>query len=430
MSPPLKSGLPTLLIQFLKLSFQFLSLIIISRFLTPTQVGIFSLAAIFVAGLEIVRDLGFKNALFAEKTLSEDELNKIFWVSALSSGLLFILTLIVSTLISLLIPNSNLLQYVSVLSICIFISGLQSTSSIALAKSERFFILNMTDLFAQFLGGSVGIVMALNNFGVISLLAQYLLSTFALAISRFALCHWKPGRIKFELMPKTFYLKATNIFLSKFSIWLSNNVDNLVVPIRFLTSDVGTYMRAFSLTMVPQQALLESIESWALPTLKNRMKGSGDLFKNIEQIQILLIAIILPANLILFSSSSFLVNLLLGENWSSLIPLIQLFALAGPLYLFNHLNRLIYILLDETSTLRNVTISSRIISIILVIMASSISLSAIAFSYTVSGAISWIAYMRFASRKLKSEGMNFFRVQVISLALFIFFISVIWWMKK
>jgi O-antigen/teichoic acid export membrane protein len=421
----IKNGLFTLFAQVSKLGFQFTSLIIISRFLIPSQVGAFSLAAVIIGGFEVIRDFGFRNSIIQAETMSDNELNRIFWQSVLWSGLLFVFVLTSSMALSTYFTESNFLHFLSILSICLLISGIQATSSVTMAKKEKFYGLNSTDFIAQFIGGFAGILLALHDFGTTSLVVQYILATISLAIMRYILSDWKPKSPEIKLMPRNFYVKSSHLFASKFAIWTSNNTDNFIISARYAVTDIGVYMRSFSLSMVPQQSLLESFENWALPTLKNRFNNSTDKYRNINKVQIFLTFFFLPVNLILFTYSTFLVDFLLGEEWARVAPLLQLFAISGLFNLYNQLFRWTYILFDETLILRNVTLASRAITIISVLLASTISLEAIAFSYTISGAVSWISFILFASAKMKRSMMKYLKIQIASLSTFFLFIFVI-----
>lgn len=79
---------------YIGFALQFLSSVIISRLLTPAEIGIFSVAMVFIGFAHVLRDFGVGSYIVQEKNLTQDKIRAAFamtlitaWVMAIAIGL-------------------------------------------------------------------------------------------------------------------------------------------------------------------------------------------------------------------------------------------------------------------------------------------------------------------------------------------------------
>ena len=119
--------------------------------------------------------------------------------------------------------------------------------------------------------------------------------------------------------------------------------------------------------------------NWFMPSMKGISKDArGEL--RLSRVQHTLIGIFLPANLLVICYSAEIVRLLLGDKWISLSAVLTALSIALLPSIFIHIYRWLFIIHEETLLLVKSTAITRVVTVLSVLVASSISFDAVLFS--------------------------------------------------
>jgi O-antigen/teichoic acid export membrane protein len=99
---------------------------------------------------------------------------------------------------------------------------------------------------------------------------------------------------------------------------------------------LGIYNRAFMLVNLPAQQLTSSFSRVLFPSFSRVQNETARLKKAYLSTIMLFSAILLPTCLGMAAAAREIVLLVLGENWSAAIPVLQILAIAAPLNLLSH----------------------------------------------------------------------------------------------
>jgi len=163
--------------QFGRQAIQIISTIIYTRYITPQDFGLMSMAMVIIGFLNVFRDLGTSSAIIQQQEINEELLSSVFWYNIFFGVTVTLIIYLCSSFFSHFYNETRLENIFQILSLTFFISSLGIAHQSILEKSLRFDLLAKLELLATFTGSGVGVVMSINNFGVMSLVFQAIVTT-------------------------------------------------------------------------------------------------------------------------------------------------------------------------------------------------------------------------------------------------------------
>lgn len=217
---------------------------ILARLLTPADYGLVGISAAVNGIAGIFFNFGLASAIIQADKLDKKILSTVFYFNQLIAlGLWFLIFITAGSIEQFYkIPQlSNVLFFTSLVFI---INGALMVPNALLSKEMKFKTISLISLISNFLSGTIGIVLALNNFGVWSLVAQQLCnSTFILAGSYFA-TRWYP--LLFFNIKKIYPMLRFGffMFLSGLLDSIFSRIDIFLIGKIFSAGTLGLYTRA------------------------------------------------------------------------------------------------------------------------------------------------------------------------------------------
>ena len=246
---------------------QLFTTIILARLLSPSDFGLVGMALVVTGFINIFKDLGTSAAIIQQKDLSEKLLPSIFWVNVGFGLTATFLLFLLAPLGGILYQEPGVVAVLRVLSPSFLISGMGILHQALLERSLAFDSLAKLEVTSAIAGAVVGIVLALLNFGVWSLVFQVLTSVFASTLLLWMSSPWRPQWV--------FHWKEVgavsrfSLNLTGFSIfnYFSRNADYLLIG-RFLgAQELGYYTLAYRILLFPIQNISAVIGRVLYPVL-------------------------------------------------------------------------------------------------------------------------------------------------------------------
>ncbi len=182
---------------------QYIATIILVGVLSPNDFGLMAMAMIVIGFLDIFKDLGTSSAIIREENPSNDLKCSLFWVNVGFGLFIFIIIYFASPFLAALFNSGRVKAVLQLLSLSFLIAGFSVQQKALLEKEMSFQILSLIELFSSAIAFLIAVYLALNGFGVWSLVWQVLSNTFLNAVLIWIFSNWKPGFIlKFSELRK------------------------------------------------------------------------------------------------------------------------------------------------------------------------------------------------------------------------------------
>lgn len=173
--------------------FQFVLFIVLARQLGPLAFGIIGIAAVFIELTGTLGRAGLTEVAIQQKELHEDEASTAFW-SSLGVGLVLSALLVVSAYpLERAFAVEGLGHVMMLLAPVCTLYGIGAIYEAKLRRNFGFRALAGRNVTATLISGVVALAMALNDFGVYSLVAQRLIHVAWLFIAMLISTRWLPS---------------------------------------------------------------------------------------------------------------------------------------------------------------------------------------------------------------------------------------------
>ena len=146
--------------------------IILARLLMPEEFGLMGMLTVFIMVAQVFVDGGFALALIQKTDITEEDKSSIFVLNLLMSIVMVGVLYIIAPFVASFLDQPILKSLLRVMSIMILFNGFFVVQNALLIKAIDFKTQTKNTIIAISLSGIIGVVMALNGFGVWSLVAQ------------------------------------------------------------------------------------------------------------------------------------------------------------------------------------------------------------------------------------------------------------------
>ncbi len=177
---------------------QFASFLILARILSREDFGLVALASVYVAFLQLVVRMGITDVIVQREDLSDLHKDTAYWATVILGAAAIVLSIFLAPLAAAWSGEEALKPIIYCLAIGIIPLSLSRVQQGLLMRDLSFRSLAISGWVSMFSGAAVGITMALNGYGVWSLVAQQLVERFAEFITLFWVTRWFP-KLRFSL---------------------------------------------------------------------------------------------------------------------------------------------------------------------------------------------------------------------------------------
>lgn len=307
--------------------------IILARVLDPSHYGLISIVTIFITLANVFVSDGFGSALIQKKDADILDFSTVLYFNIAFSILVYIVLFFLAPVITDFYGDGYelLTPVLRVLGVRIIVSGINSVQQAYVSRHmifQRFF---WATLFGTVISAVVGIVMALNGFGVWALVAQYLTNTsidtivLALTVRIKYVKSFSIERLK-GLFKYGVKILGTKLLITGFM-----EIRALIIGKVYSSSDLAYYDRGKQFPNLLVTNIDTSIGAVLFPKMSNEQDNLSQV-KQTTRYSIRYSAFIMcPMMLGLAVVARPLVTLVLTEKWLPCVPLLQLFCIV---YLF------------------------------------------------------------------------------------------------
>lgn len=304
------------------------SMAILARLLTPADFGHLAMATVITELAAVFSNFGFGSILIQRPRVSRIQIDTMHWC-AIGLGLLLTLTVFgLSFFAKYLFQDTMVGSLLRVLCLIFIFEELNMVPRSLMSRRMQF----KQDFYVQsamlLVRASVAITMALNGFGVWSLVWSALAGVATQTMAYGVLTGYWP-RLKFSVA----FLKSTRRINSSYFgngvlFYLNANVDFLLVGRALGASMLGQYQNARSLTDEVHVRMVQPLQRVLFPAF-SAIQNDTDRFRaGILRSGRLLALTFTPIGFGIAAVAPELVKVLYGEQWLPMIPILQIIAIA------------------------------------------------------------------------------------------------------
>jgi O-antigen/teichoic acid export membrane protein len=389
----------TLAAQGGKVLVQVVSVVILARLLSPHDYGLIAMVLAIIGVGELFRDFGLSSAAIQATTVTRGQRDNLFWVNAGIGAGLSVVVFVGAGLIAAAFGQPELVPISHALALTFLINGLGTQYRADLVRRLRFSAVATADIAAPAVALVIAIGGALLGWGYWALVAQQLSQALLLLVVLVVAAGWIPRLPRRGEPIRGFLAFGWNMLASQLVSYISNNVDNVLVGIRFGPISLGLYSRAFQLLMTPLNQVRIPLTTVALPVF-SRLKDERDRFADwLCRGQLALGYTIVAGLALVAGAAEPMTALLLGTQWMDAAPILRLFAIAGIFQILAFVGYWVYVSRALTGDLLRYSLVSAAIKITCIAIGSSGGVLGVAIAYAVAPAISWPISLWWLSRR-------------------------------
>jgi O-antigen/teichoic acid export membrane protein len=154
---------------------QLLQISILARYLEPSAFGLIAIIMVVIGFSQMFVDFGVSSAIIHKQNVTAEQLSTLYWLNILSSIVVFMVIVGLSPFIASFYHESVLTQLIILTSTTIVIQSFGKQFFVLFEKELQFNTVAKIDIVAAFSSLTLAVTLAINGFGVYSLIYPLIL---------------------------------------------------------------------------------------------------------------------------------------------------------------------------------------------------------------------------------------------------------------
>ena len=306
-----------------------LKISILTRFLDKEDFGLMAMVTFVIGFMNLFNDMGLTSAILHKQKISKEEYGSLYWLNLFISAIIFCFLCLITPIVSSFYGQPELKILLPLLGMNLLISGLGMMFKTIEQKNFLFKKITIIEITAAIFSLVIAVILAINNYGVYSLvfsaLLQYTITNvfyLILGLTKYGLLfHFKFSDTKPFLKIGLYQVggQAINYF--------NRDLDILIIGKMFSPDILGGYSLAKQLVMRPMQILNPILSKVASPTLAKFQGNIETLRKNYLKLINMIASINIPAYFLVILFAPWIVQVLYGNGFDNIIILVRILSI-------------------------------------------------------------------------------------------------------
>ncbi|MDR1724915.1 MAG: lipopolysaccharide biosynthesis protein [Bacteroidales bacterium] len=382
-------------------SVQFIVQIIMARLLCPDDYGLIAMLAIFLAISQAFIDGGFANALVQRKDRTEKDYSSVFYFNIVTGLILFAVFFFSSKAISAFYSMPQLDSVIKVVSVNLVILSFQVVHKAKLTIEIDFKTQAKISLISVFISGTVGIIMAYQDFAYWAIVAQITINNFISTVLYWFMVKWKPLLVFSKQSFKILFSFGSKILMANLLQTFYLNIYTLVIGKMFSKTDVGNYSRADQFATLPSSNITNILQRVTYPILSSIQDDDKMLRKIFRNYMRLFAFVIFPLMTGFALVARPVVLFLIGEKWLGVVPLLEILCFSYMWYPLNAIQQNIMQVKGRSDLFFRLELVKKTIGFILIFISIPYGMKYLCLTIVAYSLISMVLNTWFACRLIK-----------------------------
>ena len=380
------------------MTIQFVTLLILSRLLSPQEYGIYGIMLIFISISDLLVDSGFGGAIIQKKNVTQIDIDTLFVTNTGIAACLYVVLFLIAGLVQRFYGVENLSSYLRVLGLSIVFFSFSIVPNSMMMKELRFRKIAIITVISTFLSSVIAIILASHGMGVWVLVLQQVLNSLFLALLLWLL---SGVRVRLKYSNESFrslWSFGSNLLFANLLSTIYNNISSSIVPKISSLNEAGYFNQARRLQSLPNNVIYMSIDKAAFPILSQEKTIKNVLTQGryINRFVFALCSCLFPA---LSLASQPIIQILLGNEWLESAPYLSILFWAGFGLLIHALYRNMFKSAGFTKIIFKVEIINTLVGLTILLSAVSGGIMLIIYGIVLSSIITACLWFYFANIK-------------------------------
>ena len=384
--------------------------IILARLLSPSDFGLLAMVTVVTGIAGLFSDTGLGSALIQRKEVNDEHYGSVFYFNLVVGFTLAIILFLSSGLIADFYKRPEIKLLSQVMSLTFIINSFGNVRRLWLYKNLNYKIPAQSSFIGVVFGGTTGVIMAFNGWGVWSLVAQSIITGIVANIYLYFATKWKPKLIFSLIALKELWGFGFNMFMAGLIETFSNQLDKLIIGKLFSASSLGFYFRAKSLDSLVTTYSSGSLMSVLFPIMSN-IQHDDERFKNLIYKSLNLLSFIIFLLLgINYLCAKDIVLILFSAKWLASVDFYKILVLGGFIYPFSSLLVNIISSKGNSKAFLMLDIYKKVPLALNFIFGFWYGISGFLYGCIISGYIALILNIYFAAKEMKIKDSWFYKI--------------------
>lgn len=359
---------------------QLLYSMLLARLLTPADMGILGLTAIFFAIANTLSQAGFGAALVRKQDRTDKDINTVFWFNVAVSATLGLGLGLVSPWFAEFYHQPELLWLTRASAAILFLNSFTSVHITLFSCRRDFKTPAIISFCATITGMPICLLTAWLGWGVWALMAQQMTIAVLNMAAYWYLSPWKPRFVFSRASFRELFAFSSKLALSGLIDTFYRNIRTFIIGKFYSPATLGYYTRGtHAAEMLPLtfSGVLSSISYPILATIQNDDEHLRNAYRKYIQVSTLIIA---WCAMFTCAMAEPFIAVLYGSQWGECIPFVRI---AGLLWTMTHINGINLNLLKvkgRSDLFLRLEIIKKSLSLLLLFYAATISPIAICWA--------------------------------------------------
>jgi O-antigen/teichoic acid export membrane protein len=370
------------------------SVVILSRLLTPKEIGVFSVAVGLTTFASLLRTFGISDYLVQAEQLTERAINTSFTINLIFAWALAVVVFVASWPVATFFGDPGVGRVLRVLSASFLLVPFGVTAMALLKRDMAFSALYKINISSIVAGGFAKIGLAFAGFSYMSM-AWAALGSMAVMVIGCAVWggHYRVRGLSLsswrDILP--FGAKMT---LSDLASQLGNQSANLVVGKMLGLSAAGIYSRGYGPVNMFEDKVVGAISAVSYPAFAAEHRESGTAPQLYLRSLVYLTGISWPFFVFAALMALPMIRIMFGNQWDAAVPLMRWLCCAALVGTLTYQCNQLFVAVGRVGAASVVEVQYQLVRVGVVIAAAFVSLEAVAASQIFVYVIATVLYYR------------------------------------
>jgi PST family polysaccharide transporter len=305
---------------------RFATNVVLARLLTPDDFGVVAIALVVSLLLDQIKDLGTGSAIIQREKVDDRLLNSVFYLNLALGAVLAIGMYVTAGPVASLLGNPRAESVLQAFSAITLVSSLSQIHHSLLRRDLRFFEIAIVTVVSSIVTAAVSIGCALFGLRFWALVLGIAAGAVIGTVMVWIYDRWRPSLTMSLASLRSIWGYSIHLFMSNVLFLFFNQVDKVIISHFLGSAPLGTYTLAQRTVTSPVTSVGTVVTEVAFPAFSRRQDDHEALRNGFIRSSQVVALVTFPAMVGLAVLADPAVQVVFGEKWHTLVPVIWLLA--------------------------------------------------------------------------------------------------------
>lgn len=362
--------------------------LLLARLLGPTAFGLVGMLAVFITIGNVFVDSGFSSALIRKIDRSESDLVTAFYYNIVMATVCYFVLYIFAPFLAIFYQHTDLKILLRVMGLTVLINAFTLIPRVKLNVAMDFKTQAKISIISALISGATATALAMNGFGVWTLVVQTLISASCTTFLFIYFVPWVPCDNVSKSSFHYLFGYGSKLLLSGLIDVIYNNLYQIIIGKKFSPTVVGQFTQANQLASVPAMTLTGVIQRVTFP-LFSQLQDNPDKMESAYRLTLKMAAIVIfPLVIGLGLIAEPLLTSLLGNQWQAAAVLLSVLCVGYMLYPIHAINLNLLQVTGRSDIFLKLEVFKKIIGVAILIISIPYGVLVMCFGLTITSYLS------------------------------------------